>query len=321
VTVEQTLAGAMGAASFRVRERMREYAAGVSPTSGLAASSPQASGSISALSKGLDPWSVDERGLTDLVMSTLWWFGPSRAEHVSCLAVTQSGESKATGADVAFVDVASHRILVYQSKVAYRHSDGVRFELKNAVKAHHPVLLGKTQLDFNGTSHGFEGRLALYNTAPASESDESDFEPWYWSGDLFGLRRRLWHSALLTNYSNDPRLGQDLYTQALVRGSWSARGVLAARLPALDPITRRHLSISATWPCEWDFYAWALRRSIWSPNGDLDRAVLSDLFNQYEQGFVEGPSADEAADVARRLGASRLFTNRNLSVIVFRGLQ
>jgi hypothetical protein len=37
----------------------------------------------------IQPWGIDDRGMTDLVMATLWWFGPSRSQREPSLAVRE----------------------------------------------------------------------------------------------------------------------------------------------------------------------------------------------------------------------------------------
>ena len=295
---------------------MREYAAGVSSQAGLVA--PKLQSVINVARQPVEPSAIDERGITDLVMSTLWWFGPSRMTHVSSLAVSQSGESKATGADIAFVDVANHRILVYQSKVATLDATQAQFELKSGVKKHHVPLLRQRKIQLEGHNYDFEGRLALYVVDDPGTPLVGVSARWFWEFELFEFMGRLAEMAPNNRYTNDSRLGQRYYERVLHRNRWSPRAILAAPIGSLDS-SRLRITSGVPWPWECDFFAWASGQTITGAGigGAVD--FVDDLFPPYSSGNVDPPSEEQIGGIADQLMKTRLFTNRTVHVIAFRG--
>lgn len=119
VTRAQTLAGAMGLASWRARWTLGGYAAAATGGAHCPA------GADAHLNRSLNPLGLNEVGVTDAVLATLRQFGPGGAAY----AVSARAENHYFGADIAFVDVTSKRTLLYQAKLA--RIDGSDLKLKS----------------------------------------------------------------------------------------------------------------------------------------------------------------------------------------------
>src|SRR6266851_274931 len=101
MSAEQSLVGAMGCASWRSHNRLREHAA-LAPLSGVIRGSASLRlGSAAVLG-------LNEVGVTDLVMATIWRFGPSAVAY----GVSPGAEANHLGADIAIVHTATSRILL-----------------------------------------------------------------------------------------------------------------------------------------------------------------------------------------------------------------
>lgn len=109
MTRAQTLAGAMGLASWRAHWTLAEYASAATGGGAM-----RSQGSRPHFSRALDPLGLNEVGVTDTVLAALWEFGPGGASY----GVSARAESRYFGADIAFDDFASNRILRYQAKLA-----------------------------------------------------------------------------------------------------------------------------------------------------------------------------------------------------------
>lgn len=126
MTRAQTLAGAMGMAAWRAHWILNEYAAAA--TGGGTVFSR---GGNPRFNHSLDPLGLNEVGVTDAVLATLWQFGPAGAAY----AVSARVENRYFGADNAFVNVGRKRILLYQAKLA--RLDGAILNLKSRVPQSH----------------------------------------------------------------------------------------------------------------------------------------------------------------------------------------
>src|SRR5690242_18141946 len=126
----------MGCASWRAHNRVREHAE-VAPASSVIRGSrrraPQTSQS--------GVLGLNEVGVTDAVMATLWRFGPSAA----AFAVSPGAEANHVGADMAIVHSAKKRILLYQAKLGQLQVDDA-FHFKTKVGANQIRMLTRQRV-------------------------------------------------------------------------------------------------------------------------------------------------------------------------------
>ena len=125
VTVANQLAGAMGLASWRAHLSFTDYAAsspGGKTFAGGKKSPPKA--------KAVMVTDLNEIGVTDSVMAALWGSGP----FGSAAATTGPAEKHYLGADIAIIDQAANRLLLYQAKVGHLVSS-TDLKLKSKVTA------------------------------------------------------------------------------------------------------------------------------------------------------------------------------------------
>src|SRR5258708_26375632 len=99
MSAEQSLVGAMGCASWRSHHRLREHAA-LAPLGGAI------QGSKSPKLAHTEVLGLNEVGVTDLVMATIWRFGPQAAAY----AVSPGAEANHLGADIAILHQRTSRI-------------------------------------------------------------------------------------------------------------------------------------------------------------------------------------------------------------------
>lgn len=287
MSVAQTMAGAMGCASWRVRDRLLEYAH-LAPHGGVITGGPSTPPTV-ASAKVLG---LNEVGVTDAVMTTLWRCGPQGA----AFAVSSGAEANHLGADIAIVDAAQRRILLYQAKLAA--ADGAALTLKSEVKVSQARRLRRRRpVRLRGVDYKVTGRLALYQgdhtplldrcghcwmCASRSVVGRFDWERWWhWPGPP------------------DPTIGREYYKSVISGRGCSPGGVLAARVSTADAI--RSVDRLATWPWEFDLHHWHRGRS---PLDRLRRAGtpvgVGEEFEPYEGEDVE-PSADLAEELSETL--------------------
>lgn len=299
MTRAQTLAGAMGLASWRAHWTLAEYASAV--TSGGALRSQS---SRPRFNHALDPLGLNEVGVTDAVLATLWQFGPGGAAY----GVSARAENRYFGADIAFVDFASKRILLYQAKLA--RLVGADLKLKSHVPVSHVGHLTRRTVRIGGGKYAVTGRLALYQTGHTPFLNHCaglPFSrlPFGWPGFL------AWRRWGLSGGPTGPIVGREYYEDVLLNGSCSPGGVLAA------PVTSGGGQIDSvptaqTWPWEFDIFHWHQRMPgpldpapQGSGTGDGERRP-DDVFPEFtrytpaQDGGVQVGDASEFADGLRQ---------------------
>lgn len=151
MTRAQTVAGAMGLASWRAHWTLNEYAGAATGGGAVFSRSGRP-----RFNHSLDPLGLNEVGVTDAVLATLWQFGPGGAAY----GVSARAENQHFGADIAFVDIATKRILLYQAKRA--RFDGADLKLKSPVPVSHVGHLTRSSVRIGLDKFAVTGRLALY---------------------------------------------------------------------------------------------------------------------------------------------------------------
>lgn len=210
------VAGAMGLASWRVRAGLDEY------EFGRAASGAHLAVSAKTLTAGTNvtPLALSEVGVTDGAVAALWMFGPkSVAQSVSAPA-----ESHYLGADIAFVDHRTRRLLVYQAKLATWN--GVEFVLKSPVTLSQLRLLSASSVPLGGVNYDMSGRIALY---------QNHVHIGHW----LPMTMANWRATALAGLTGaiaSPKATRALgatYYKSVLSGSypWSPCGVLDAPIP------------------------------------------------------------------------------------------
>lgn len=303
MTAAQTLAGAMGCASWRARDRLLEHVPMAGQVGMLRGARSLSFASVGVLG-------LNEVGVTDLVMATIWRCGPRRAAY----AVSAGAEANHLGADIAILHQRTGRILLYQAKLA--RLEGGLFRLKSKVTARQMDLLRQTSVTVDGREYLVTGRLALYQSDHAPHIGMCRYP--HIGGPLIeGWRWRLphWHPADDEDpYRPDPLIGRRYYEHALASGDagghCSPGGVLAAPLvPGDGPVTA--LAAATTWPWEFDTYGWIRERSPLDEPGWGDQRALVTApepeFEPYDDSGrePEAPATETVAgiatEIARRL--------------------
>lgn len=244
MTRAQTLAGPMGMASWRAHWILNEYAAAAGGGGNVFSS-----GGRPRFNHSLDPLGLNEGGVTDAVLATLWQFGPAGAVY----GVSARVESRYFGADIAFIDAGRKRILLYQAKLA--RLDGADLNLKPRVPQSHVGHLTRRSVRVDGDRFDVTGRLALYradhtpfvNNCAALPFAHSPFSlpvPFGWPW---------WRSASPAGAS----VGRHYYEDVL-RAGCSPGGVLAAAVTR-GPGQIDLVSVLRTWPWEFDIFHWHQR--------------------------------------------------------------
>jgi hypothetical protein len=278
----------MGCASWRAHFRLREHA-GLAPTGGTITQSRTAPVLGSANILGLN-----EVGVTDLVMATIWRFGPNAAAY----AVSAAAEANHLGADIAIIQPGSHRLVLYQAKIA-RLVTGT-YRLKSRLTPSQIRLLSSEHVTLQGSEYLVTGRLALYQV------DHTPFlhrcvggllfrgPDWWWPGDPV---------------SPDPNVGRQYYEDVLAGCGCSPSGVLASPVP-LQTDAAMSLPALNTWPWEFDIYEWLRGFAPLDDQGNRDerRLTTGPRFEPYlpttSQVSQEQASA-MATELARRLRLPR----------------
>lgn len=306
MTVEQSLVGALGCASWRSRYRLSEHAA-------LAPAGGTIQGKASLVLGHTDVLGLNEVGVTDLVMATIWRCGPARA----AFAVSQSAEANHLGADIAFLHRSTSRILLYQAKLA-RLDNGV-FALKSPVTKSQVRLLCRQSVALAGKSYQVTGRLALYQidvTPFRHHCPPLAFDMWWYKHWQGSSVIPTWAGSAI---ARDPGLGRSYYEEVLSYGC-SPSGVLATGIGAnFNPITS--ILPTETWPWEFDVHEWFQWKSPLGgagggtdDDGPLDERVPE--FQDYVSRGADSLSSEEVSEIADEL-ANRLGlpANRRLYVV------
>jgi hypothetical protein len=297
MTVEQSFVGALGCASWRSHYRLSEHAA-LAPVGGTI---QRQRGSLVLGNTGV--LGLNEVGVTDLVMATIWRCGPNGA----AFAISQTAEANHLGADIAFLRRSSSRILLYQAKLA-RLNNGA-FELKSKVTTSQVRSLRLQSVELHGSTYQVTGRLALYQTdlTPFIDRCSCSFHFDFWWHNQW-LRPRLGSTSAGSGIARDPELGRSYYEEVL-RCGCSPSGVLATGIGAdSNPITK--VDPSRTWPWEFDVHEWIQRKSPLDGAGgetDDDGPLYQRVpnFQSYQSRAADSLSSEEASEIAYEL-ANRL---------------
>jgi hypothetical protein len=310
VTVEHSLVGAMGCASWRSHCQLRERAELPNIPRAIRGRASLAFGRVGALD-------LNEVGVTDTALAAIWRFGPIGAAY----AVSSHAEAQQLGADIAIVRAGARRILLYQAKLA-EAKDGL-FSLKSAVTRKQLGLLRRVRVvEIQGKEFQLTARLALYQQDVTS----------YLSSCPPGLISTLSSTPWLCGpgplppgaWLPIPEIGRDYYRKMLVGHGWSPGGILAAHVPAKGKAIKS-VPVANTWPWEFDTYRWLL--SGGPREADLTGAVPEfggppPVFED-SQGLDDEPlrsppiNAQPTADLADAIhGALRLSSNVGLYTII-----
>jgi hypothetical protein len=306
MTVEQSLVGALGCASLRSHYRLSEHAA-------LAPAGGTIQGKKSLALGHTNVLGLNEVGVTDLVMATIWRCGPAGV----AFAVSQTAEANHLGADIALLHQSTSRILFYQAKLA--HLENGVFRLKSQVTKSQVRLLRRQSVVLAGKSYQVTGRLALYQidlTPFRCYCLPHAFDMWWythWQGS--GVVPPWVGSAT----ARDPGLGRSYYQEVLSYGC-SPSGILATGIGAnFNPI--KSIAPTETWPWEFDVHEWFQGNSPLGgagggteDDGPLDQRVPE--FQNYEQRGAGSLSSEETSEIADELtNQLRLPANRRLYVV------
>jgi hypothetical protein len=227
---------AMGCASWRSHQRLREHAA-LAPLGGtIRVGADPVRGTTSVLG-------LNEVGVTDLVMATIWRFGPRAAAY----AVSPTAEANHLGADIAIIHPGTSRLLLYQAKLA--HLQGDTSLLKSAVSISQMRLLNRRRVTLDGSVYRISGRRALY------QADRTPFL--HRCPNVRLLDRPEWWHGLRDSEQVQPapEMGRRYYQEILVGCGCSPSGILASSVPRLrTPLSS--IPATATWPWEFDTHEW-----------------------------------------------------------------
>jgi hypothetical protein len=304
MSAEQSLVGAMGCASWRSHYRLREHAA-LAPIGGtIRAGTGPFRGSTSVLG-------LNEVGVTDLVMASIWRFGPRGAAY----AVSPTAEANFLGADIAIIHPATQRVLLYQAKLAHLVLD--TFVLKSPVTISQMKLLNRKYLALDGDRYRMSGRLALYQADSTPFIDDcpdvrilGNTEWWDWR----------WRDVPEnpTPEQSFPEIGRSYYEEILAGCGCSPSGILASAVPHIRT-SLPSVPSAMTWPWEFDTYEWLRGTSpLERPSnrsGEQGRAPDgSPEFDRYQPTFAD-TSPEAASGLAAQL-AQQLRLPRTLHLYV-----
>jgi hypothetical protein len=284
MSAEQSLTGAMGIASWRSHQRLRDHAA-VAPLGQMIG------GRDAPVVQPATVLGLNEVGVTDLVMAALWRHGP----HAASYAVTGPAEHNHLGADIAILRSSAAQIVLYQAKLA--RLEGAALTLKSPVTEDQLELLQQPTVELEGATYQVTGRLALYQCDHTPYLYRCGPPSWYWPWSE-------WRWPMATS-GDALHLGGRYYEQVLATCECSPSGVLAASVAtlaaevvAIDP--------SSTWPWEFDFYEWNKGNSPldnppagWRLPGDTPPPPPE--FSRYIPTGQEALSAEATATLAAEL--------------------
>jgi hypothetical protein len=270
------LAGAMGIASWRARATLSEYAQAVDiPGSSL----NKSQGGV--VTGRPEHWSLNEVGVSDAVMASLWRHAPEGMTYV----VSSQAESQFLGGDLAIVD-GTLAIRVYQAKLVKDVDRSTNeYVLKSPLTHAHSFHLNTGTFDWDGQLHQKTGYLALYQRAlPVAPGAR---EP----------RRSRWWLEAATSVGA-PHLGGVYYWDMMAGGRGkpprmaSARGIMAAPvppLPAQENVDR--VEVLGSWPWEYGV------ANVWSgPASDSSSGAESEDTGSGADPGTERESAAVAAE-------------------------
>ena len=294
VTMEQTLVGAMGLASWAARSRLLEYA-----------DAATAGGLIKVVRgvptrAGVGPTTLSEVGVTDAVMATIWATGPTRAAY----AVSAAAEAGHLGADIAIVHMATRRVLLYQAKLARLDMKRDLFRLKSTLTVDQRAKLGEREVDLDGDRYMVTGRLAIYQVDHTCCIDGCD-DP-----DLAWWRHRLDWPTSPRRRPFGPWTGTTYYTDVLLRHRCSPSGILAA-----GATFRSRVPVGSTWPWEFETFGW-LRGTNDGPIFKDGSTADPPLFDAYADQQLRPRDIQLATQLASRLATALGPSRRKLLHVV-----
>lgn len=270
MTVRMEVSSAMGLASWRAHCWYSEY------TKAQQSAKIITGGPVSPPTIGRpESWGLNEVGVTDAVMTTMWKLGPANVSF----AVSSGAESNHFGADIAILDRTGGRLVVYQAKLARLEQKRLRLK-SNVEQEHLKLLLCPRNITLESMPESKKkfsiiSRLALYqiDCKHYLTSSQSTVrwnmwgEPWF--VEELGYEtswRMLPPQERLRTYYND-----------YVRRGLSSGGVLAARVDAslIDKESQniKWVDIPKTWPWEFDLYG------LLNGGSDLDGSSLDGIEN------------------------------------------
>ena len=255
--------------------------------------------------KAAAPASINEVGLTDVAMASLW----THAEAGTTYAVTSKAEANVLGGDLAILDGAG-TLRIYQAKVVedLDLASG-EYVLKSSLTVAHTILLNSGTFEWDGRTFPMSGNLALYQQHLRV---------------VHGTRkphRSVWWAAT-ANSVNAPALGARYYWDMMRPTPMaSARGIMAAPvppLPASNAVDR--VSIHSSWPWEYSIANTWAGPAAKPPTADVDgepsRRNPDDAPPPLaESGDLAPQSQEQRADFASRL-FDRLYEDRPASLTV-----
>lgn len=230
MSLANQLAGALGLASWRAHFLLTEYA-GAAPSGMIFA------GAKSAQVQTPQALGLNEVGVTDSVIATMWRCAPAS----TAASTTGPAEKHHFGADLAIVDLNRNRLLLYQAKLGSLTPSG-DLVLKSQVPSGQVKLLRRRSVLVGGRSFSVTGRLAIY---------QIDYTPHLHLPPGFSLP----HSFLIP-FGVGPADALQYFQHVLSPHSISPGGVLAAAIPVGKPPVKS-VKAASTWPWEFDAYHWA----------------------------------------------------------------
>ncbi len=274
------LVGAMGLASWRARFALKEYAT-AAKTGRLHHWGTMAP----AQTTSPETLDLNEVGVTDAVMASLWKCGPPKSAY----GVTAGAGSSYLAADIAVVQQATNRILLYRAKLGSLGSESTDLQLKSPISEEHVRSLRRETLQVGDVTYGLTGRLAIFQIDHTpylandygTDSPDSGWWPW-WGIDEPD------YSAAACYYKN-----------VIVPTRSSPSGVLAAPLANGDSGISM-VPAASTWPWEFDIYSWL--NGLPGLNGVEPRTDTSSIPTVPEFFFEEGDRAEGQPAVAAEFG-------------------
>jgi hypothetical protein len=165
----------MGCASLLTRLRIQEYSYAAKRGLQVGGGGRKTNKTAPVIQPIMDPClGLNEVGLTDTIMATIWRLGPLGASY----AVTSNVENLHLASDIAIIHRSAKRILLYQSKVACLK--GTDFKLKSPVtqaQASELTSLASKMIKIGPDEFSVSTRLALYQVGTAANNSmKSSFE-------------------------------------------------------------------------------------------------------------------------------------------------
>ena len=235
---------------------------------------------------GVTALSLNEVGVTDEVMDTLWQCGPTAASY----AVTAGAETHHVGADIAILRPSTTKLIHYQAKLGWL--DGSNFVLKAPVSRAQVEKLNRRTVPIQGVTYTVTGRIAVYQANERPFLREAC--------PMCAMRHFPWRLAPWARWDSgpDPTIGSVYYEEVLAACRCSPSGIVAA------PVPPRGSSVTAiqrntTWPWEFDFHEWVHARSPLDVGGELSDD--SPEFEHYRPVAGESLSQAQVNEIAAEL--------------------